>query len=410
MHIAVPDMDLTSAAVWWFVASVGALTTLLGTLLAWLRARSSSIDPLNDADLAITVMKPMSGKDPHLEENLESFARLRAPRGFEVLLCLGRESDAAWPIAKDFVRRYPERFRLTVGVTPGFGNAKSAQLISAFPHAKNQLIWVSESNVDTSQAYLEALASTWKRAQAKGRVKTLVHAPLVGVGGKGVGAALERMHLASLQNPNHELALLVGLHAVVGKTEFFHRDDLQALGGFQAFGNYLGEDHMMATAFAKEGVVRCIGIPTRNVLGSMTLHAWFDRHARWAVMRKTMVGPAFYFLEPLVHLGVPSVLFLCGLIPGWLLAVLLLVRVFIDGVNYAMQAHALPRVSDLLLVPLKEAALFLAWVNAVFSVHVKWRADRAIELGPDSLVVSTDANPSRLGRQYASLRRAFGRD
>lgn len=402
-------MNFPSATVWWFVASAGAIVTLLGTLLAWLRARRGRPGQLTDADLAITVLKPMSGKDPHLEENLESFARLRAPPDFEVLLCLGKESDAALPLARDFVRRYPQRFRLTIGTAPSFGNAKVAQLISAWPLAKNDFIWVSESNVDTSQAYLEALALTWKQANAHGRVKTLVHAPLVGVGGEGVGAALERLHLSSLQNPNHELGLLLGMHAVVGKTEFFHRDDLLALGGFPAFGNYLGEDYLMGAAFAKAGVVRCISVPTRNVLGPMTMQQWFDRHARWAVMRKTMVGPAFYFLEPQIHLGWPTVLFLCGLIPAWLLALLLLVRVFVDGVNYAVHAREAPRVSDLLLVPLKEAALFVAWVNAVFSVHVKWRADRAIELGADSLVVSTEANPSMLSRQYASLRRALGK-
>ncbi len=402
-------MNVPSAPVWWFLASVGALFTLLGTLLAWLRARRVVSGQLTDADLAITVMKPMSGQDPRLEENLESFARLRAPADFEVLLCVGRDTDGAYPIARDFVKRYPQRFRLSVGSAPSFGNAKVAQLISAFPQAKNPLIWVSESNVDTSQAYLEALALTWKQANAQGRVKTLVHAPLVGVGGEGVGAALERMHLSSLLNPNHELALLVGLHTVVGKTEFFHRDDLLALGGFQAFGNYLGEDYLMGAAFAKAGVVRCISVPTRNVLGRMTLQQWFDRHARWAVMRKTLVWPAFYFLEPQLHLGWPTVLFLCGLVPGWLVVVLLLVRVFVDGLNYAVHARQAPRVGDLLLVPLKEAALFVAWLNAVFSVHVKWRADRAIELGAQSLVVSTEANPSLLGRQYASLLRALGR-
>jgi len=402
-------MQLSSSVVWWLVASAGAILTLFGTFRAWQRGRRVASDQLTDADLAITVMKPMSGCDPHLEENLESFARLVAPPDFEVLLCVGKESDAALPIARDFVRRYPQRFRLTIGSAPSFGNAKVAQLISAWPLAKNPLIWVSESNVETSQAFLEALARTWKHENEGGRVKTLVHAPLVGVGGEGVGAALERMHLSSLQNPHHELALLLGMHAVVGKTEFFHRDDLLALGGFQAFGNYLGEDYLMGAAFAKAGVVRCISVPTRNVLGALSVQQWFDRHARWAVMRKTMVGPAFYFLEPQIYLGWPVVLFLCGLIPGWVLGLLLAVHLFVDGVNYAMQAREAPRLTDLLLVPLKEALLFVAWTNAIFSVHVKWRADRAIELGQDSVVVSTEANPSVLGRQYALLLRALRR-
>lgn len=401
-------MDRWGASFWWVAASAGAVVTLIGTLFAWLRSRRRLQGEVTDADLSITVMKPMSGKDSRLVENLESFARLVAPDGFEVLLCLGSEADAAFPLACDFVQRYPHRFRLSVGAAP-LRNAKVAQLVHAWPLAKNPFIWVSESNVETSQAFLLELVRTWKQANARGRVKTLVHAPLVGVGGEGLGAAFERMHLSSLQNPNHELGLIRKMHAVVGKTEFFHRDDMLALGGLQAFGDYLGEDYLMGAAFAKAGVVRCTSVPTRNVLGPMTVRAWFDRHARWAVMRKTLVGSTFYLLEPQIHLGWPMVLFLVGLIPGWLLALLVLVRVFVDGANYAMQAREPPRVGDLLLVPLKELVLFVAWINAVFSFHVKWRADRAIELGANSLVLSTHANPSMIGRQYASLRRALGR-
>ena len=399
-------MDPSRAQLWWILASTGAVCTLLGTLFAVLRARRRPVCPLVDADLAVTVMKPLSGQDPHLEENLESFARLRAPACFEVLLCLGGTQDEAYPVARDFVARYPERFRLTCGTAP-LGNPKVAQLVSAWPQARNPFIWVSESNVETSQEFLEALAKTWKLANARGRVKTLVHAPLVGVQGEGLGAAFERMHLSSLQNPNHELALIPRMHAVVGKTEFFHRDDILALGGLQTFGNYLGEDFLMGAAFAKAGVVRCTSVATRHVLGRISLRQSFDRHMRWAVMRKTLVGPTFFFLEPQLHLAWPTVLFLCGVIPSWLLTTLLLVRVLVDGLNYAVQARELPRPGDLLLVPLKELVVFLAWVSAVVTLHVKWRADRAIELGPNSLVVSTNANPSMLRRQYASLRRAL---
>lgn len=379
------------------------------TFLAWARALRRPAVRLQVADLAITVMKPMSGLDPSLEQNLESFAQLNAPDCFEVLLCLASENDAAYPVAKRFAEKYPTRFKVLTGTIPQLGNAKIAQLVSAWPQARNPFIWVSESNVETSQEFMEALAMTWKQANAKGRVKTLVHAPLVGVGGSGVGAALERMHLSSLQNPSHELALLLKMHAVVGKTEFFHRDDMIAMGGLQRFGNYLGEDYMMGTAFAEEGVVRCSNVATRNVLGALSVRAWFDRHARWAVMRKTLVGGAFYSVEPQILLMWPTLFFAVGLIPAWAYAVFFVMRVFVDGANYAVQARRLPGLLDLLVVPLKELLLFAAYVQALSTFHVKWRADRAIQLGRNSVVISKSANPSKWGRHAASVRRALSR-
>lgn len=393
----------------WIAGVAGTLVTLGGTLFAYLRSRHRLQVDLSSADLCITVMKPMSGLDPRLEQNLESFARLQAPESFEVLLCLGSVTDAAYPLAKQFVERHPNRFRLHVGSLATLGNAKMAQLASAWHLVKNPFVWVSESNVETSQEFMEELAKAWKLANLDGRKKTLVHAPLVGVYGEGLGAAFERMHLSSLQNPNHELGLIRKMHAVVGKTEFFHRDDMAAMGGIEAFGNYLGEDYMMGVAFAREGVVRCISRPTRNVLGKLSVRAWFDRHARWAVMRKTLVGSTFYILEPQVHLGWPTVLFLVGVLPGWLYALVVAARMFIDGFNWSIQTGQLPRVTDVLLVPVKEALLFAAWVQAIFTFHVKWRADRAIQLGPNSLVVSRSANPSKLERHRESLRRAFTR-
>lgn len=393
----------------WVIACAGTLVTLVGTFFAWLRARRQVSGTLREEDLCITVMKPMSGNDPRLAENLESFAQLKAPASFEVLMCLASESDAAYPIARQFVDKYPHRFRLTTGSMPALGNAKIAQLVAAWPKARNPFIWVSESNVETSQQFMEALALAWKQANANGRVKTLVHAPLVGVYGSGLGANFERMHLASLQNPNHELGLIRKMHAVVGKTEFFHRDDMVALGGLQAFGNYLGEDYMMGAAFAKAGVVSCISLPTRNVLGPIPVGTWYDRHARWAVMRKTLVPVTFYVMEPQVYLAWPTLLFIAGVIPAWLLGVLTVARILVDGFNYSIQAKEAPRLADLLLVPVKEAVLFVAWLRAVLTFHVKWRANQAIRLGAKSLVLSKDADPSKFRRHAASLRRVLGK-
>jgi ceramide glucosyltransferase len=378
---------LTSGSpVWWVVACAGTVVTWVGTFCAWLRSRRRVRSALSPFDPGVTVMKPLSGVDPSLEDNLETFARLRSPAPLEVLLCLRSEADPAYPLACEFVERFPHRFRLALGAAPSLGNAKLAQLAAAWSEVKHPLVWVSESNVETSQAFFEALVVTWREANEEGRVKTLVHAPLVGVGGDGVGAAFERMHLASFQNANHELALLLELHAVVGKTEFFHRDDLTALGGFHAFGQFLGEDYLLGEAFAREGVVRCVPLATRNVLGNVPVRAWFERHERWAVMRKLLVGPAFYCLEPLVLLAWPALLWLAGLVPFECFALCLLARVFIDGFNWAIHAKAWPRVSDLLLVPFKEALLFAAWLRAVFSSQVKWRASTSIELGPRSEV------------------------
>jgi hypothetical protein len=322
-------------------------------------------------------------------------------------MCVGSERDGCDPIAKKFAEKYPERFKLVIGSHPTLGNAKMAQLSVGFPHAKNELIWVSESNVETSQKFMYSLVATWKEAQVNGRRPTLVHAPLVAVGGQGsLGGALERIHLASFQNCSHEFSLLGGVHAVIGKTEFFHKDDILALGGIEAFGNYLGEDYMMGRAFQNAGVVRCARVPTRNVIGQLRVKDWFGRHARWAVMRKSMEPGIFYSSELFIYTAIPLLMGLFGVISAKVALSVLALKMVIDVTMFWAHAEEPPTVGDVLIVPLKEILFLVTWIYAATTLHVKWR-DKAIRLGKHSTVLTKTAEPSKLRRHWNTVKRVF---
>ncbi len=409
-------MLLSNSMPIWLMVVVGFFTVssvfvyAVGSVLAVVRRYRSPRVNVDIAELNISVLKPMSGMDPGLRKNLQSFAALRAPSTFEVIMCVATESDACISLAREFVGRFPERFRLVIGSNPSLGNAKMAQLSVAYPSAKNPFLWISESNVETTQEAMTSLMVAWKEANVDQRRLTFVHTPLVGVYGSGLGAAIERMHLASFQNANHEIALMAGVHTVVGKTEFMHRDDLAAVGGIEAFGNFLGEDFMFGKVFAERGVVRCASEPTRNTLGALRVKAWFDRHARWAVMRRTMAPVAFHLLEPTIYPAIPVLFAMAGFIDWRLAAAILVFKIAVDGVCYATHSGSLPRPIDLIAVPLKELLLLVAWVNALTTFHVKWRADKSIQLGRNSVVVSRDAEPSRLKRRWNQVRRLLGAD
>jgi hypothetical protein len=392
-----------------FFTWVGAAVYTYGTVAMLIRLVRERPSTVLQNELKVTCLKPMAGLDANLRENLQTFADLKAAPEFEVILCLGHEKDAALPLARQFEAQYPQRFRVKVGRNPHLGNAKMAQLAVGLPLAKNDLIWVSEANVETSQNFLEALVGTWKAVNAVERVPTLVHAPLVAVEGSGIGASFERSHLASFHNPNAELAALIKENIVVGKTEFFHRDDLRAVGGLESFGDYLGEDYMLGQAFAKLGVVRRIPLATRNVLGHVTFSSWFNRHVRWAVIRKSVKPFEFFVFELLSYSAVPMLLFLAGLVPWSVLAFLLVHRAGIDAIAYATLSRQTPRVQDVLLSPFKEVALFAAWVVGSTTNHVKWK-DRAIHVGPKSAVLTLDAEPSKFKRHLNTFRGLFDRN
>jgi ceramide glucosyltransferase len=395
-----------SAIVTFFVFFSGALYTL-GSVMAFARLRRKARVQIVPTDCRISVIKPLRGLDPQLAENLASFARLEAPPEFEVILCVADENDLALTPARRMVLLHPRRFKLIVGANPKHFNGKIAVLSIAIPHAKNDLLWLSDSNVETSQAFMHSLLASWKESNLKTRLPTLVHAPLVAVGGdSSMGGALERMHVASFVNCGHELSLLGGVHAVIGKNLLMHRNDLALVGGIDAFGSYLGDDFLIGCAFQKAGVVVCASVPTRNVIGPLRGREWFSRHTRWALLRKTMKPAAFFTCEPFIYSATPMLMGAFGLVSAEIVLGVMVYRVLIDIACFSMHAREAPRLCDILISPLKELILVATWVAATTTNHVTWRQD-AFRVGSGSALVARADEPSKLKRLWNRVRRIF---
>ncbi len=340
--------------------------------ILWRRFRRPAVQQ-DLSRFRVSALKPLRGLDPDLEKNLQSFADIQGLSAFEVLLLVDDEGDAALPIARSFAERWPERFRIVVGTTPGFANPKVASLAHGLAHARHDLLWISDSNVETDAGALRSLITAWREAQPRGRRPTLIHAPLVAVRGRGLGARFERLQLVSYNNVNIELCRIAKQDAVVGKSLFLHRDDLAAVGGLEAFGSSSGEDYLMGQAFRKIGTVLCAARATRQVLGEEAARQFFDRQRRWGVLRKNMFWQTFLFLEPFTLLGVTFVTAALGLLPGWALALGLGVKIAGDMALFAAFAGQPPRLLDVLLLPFKEVVLLSSWVAAIPTRQVNWR-------------------------------------
>src|SRR6202007_1508447 len=84
--------------------------------------------------------------DDDLEANLESFSALRGV-DVEVIVSVADPADPALPIVERVARRH--RWKIVVGGDPAreHGNRKIARLIAAMPHARGDVIFISDSNV-----------------------------------------------------------------------------------------------------------------------------------------------------------------------------------------------------------------------------------------------------------------------
>jgi ceramide glucosyltransferase len=105
-----------------------------------------------------------------------------------------------------------------------------------------------------------------------------------------------------------------------------------------------------------------------------------ERHARWAMMRRRLCPAAFY-LEPLTNPLLLLPLAIAAL--GNLAFVWLLATWFIRDVlsTVALSKRIAPQAEGgigwaLIVSPLRDLAMMVAWSSALFARHVSWRGTR----------------------------------
>ncbi|MBX3186686.1 MAG: glycosyltransferase [Labilithrix sp.] len=241
----------------------------------------------------VSILKPLAGRDDDLDDNLESFAHLRQVR-YEILFGVASPSDPALPAARAFVARHPEIDARIVFTDPNAAtNPKIAQLIGLAEAARGDVFVTSDSNVRVGPDYLDRVVAPLGDPSCG-----LVTSVFAGTGERTLGAGLENLQLSAIIMPCVVLSTFF-VPITIGKSMAMRRVDLDRLGGFAPFGDVLAEDAVIGRRVADDGMRIATSfyvIENRNVAGSLA--KTFDRHARWAKMRRAIV-PGFFALEPL---------------------------------------------------------------------------------------------------------------
>ncbi|MDL1951375.1 hypothetical protein FBQ97_16400, partial [Acidobacteria bacterium ACD] len=256
----------------------------------------------------VSVLKPLSGLDDGLEENLASFARLTGV-DHEVVLSVESPGDPALAVARRVMARFPGApFRLVVGEgTPGrLKNGKVDRLIAAARHAGGDVLLVSDSNVRVEPADVARTVALFDDPSV-GLVSNL----FVAEGAADLGATVEALHLLTFVLPGTALAASAGVPCVVGKSMAVTREALAAAGGLEAFLGVLAEDQAMGLAVRRAGFrVLVSPVVVRNVVERRTLARALDRQVRWGKIRYAF-SRATYAAELLVN-PLPVAIAACG--------------------------------------------------------------------------------------------------
>lgn len=333
---------------------------------------------------AVSVLKPLCGKDAELEKNLETFFAQDQPE-FELVFGVVDASDPALAVVERVRARHPQ-VPCQVVVHDGAGalNPKVDNLVGLLPRARHDLVLVSDSNVSAPPHYVRELASLYDQEGA-GVVTNL----FAGVGENSLGSALECVELCGFVSAGVALPTLLGDPLLVGKSALFSRERLQALGGLERLSDVLAEDFVLGKTFAHAGE-RLLLAPTvlSNVASGLSLRAALARRLRWSMLRFRL-RPTAAALEPLISplALIPLVWVALG---PWALAWAACVILLRDaGGWWLLRGPKRLWLPILLGVPRDLFALAI-WVIAPLKHHVSWRG-RRFRLGAGTLLYAERA-------------------
>jgi len=290
LHASLPTI---TSVVMDVVAAFGCVQAAVGATLLR-RFETPPSGKVRDAALPpVTVLKPLHGDEPLLEEALSSFCTQDYP---EVQIVFGVQSrtDSAIALVERLQARFPELdLVLVVDGTPHGANRKIANLINMLPASRHDVLVISDSDIHAEPNYLRQVVAALE-TPGTGLVTTLY-------GGRPASLTLSRRLAAGQINhnflPGVLMSRLLGRQDCLGATMALRRETLDAIGGLPALSPHVADDSALGRLVRAHGqgiaVARTMTITT---IAEGSLRDLFAHELRWGRTVRT-VEPVGYALS-----------------------------------------------------------------------------------------------------------------
>lgn len=260
----------------------------------WKLHRTVDRSPPEQPYPGISIIKPLTGIDPNLLSNLETFFTLDYPM-YEILFCVECEDDPAVMLVQQTLQpKYPHvdvklfKGGKRVGVNPKINNMQPAYLSAKYP-----LVLVSDAGIRMREDTLLDMVQHMRDDVA------IVHQMPFACDAEGFAAVYEKVYFGTAQARMYLCADFLGINCHVGMSSLVRKEALDDVGGLAAFADYLAEDYFMAQAIVSRGWrMRVASLPALQNAGSRSVGALQARLTRWARLRIAMV-PTTTMLEVL---------------------------------------------------------------------------------------------------------------
>ncbi len=350
-------------------AVAGSLVYCILTVVAALCYRA--VRPRNLRNpVPISVLKPLSGADEGLDENLATFF-LQDYHEFEILFAVHEADDPAVAVVQKLRRRFSTiPVRLIVNGEPPYPNAKVFSLVRMSSEARHPFLVLSDSDVRVTPRMLRTIASEFQDERVG-----LVTCPYRAVPGHSFWSTLEAIGMNTGFLGGVLVArMLEGMRFALGAAIAVRRELVERMGGFHNLKDYLADDFIIGKLAAEHGykVVLSSQIVEHHI-GTQRFRTNLEHRLRWA--RSTRCSrPRGYWGEIFTN-PVPLALLLWSLKLVWwpLLLLTVLVRTAAAGLVAGVVLDDSLIQKRWWLIPIEDIVTFAVWIAGFFGNRIRWR-------------------------------------
>ncbi|VDQ08886.1 unnamed protein product [Trichobilharzia regenti] len=297
----------------------------------------------------VSILKPLSGKDPNLEKNLLSFFEMDYPT-YELLFCISDKEDPAYELVERLITQHPHIDAQLILAKDLFGiNPKIINLQAGYEASKYSLLLISDSGLWMRSDTLMDMVSSLEEDPKIGLIHQVPYMkPYSGV----LSCTEDEINILSIQHyPKHIsfndidegeyertvrnrttptnleyvpticeqpsftwvvqlvffscwhakiylVASFLNMNCVTGMSCLLRKCLLDDSDGFRKFGYYLAEDYFISKHISSRGwKISLSHQPAWQNSPSPCLYQFYMRILRWSQLRMSMVFLAFLF-EP----------------------------------------------------------------------------------------------------------------
>jgi len=375
-HQAVTIIESLAAA--GATASIAYYALCLWSAARFLRQQKTPNENIRpNSFLPVSILKPLRGTDPEMHESFRSHCRQDYPE-YEIIFGVSDANDPAIQLVEQLKTEFPQHaIRLLVCRQNLGANTKVSNLAQMACEARHECLLVNDSDIRVEPDYLRRVLAPLTNPKV-GLVTCLYR----GIANSTLGSRLESLGISTdfaagvLVVQNVENGIRFGL----GSTLAFRRNDLQAIGGFEALVDYLADDYQIGCRIAALGrKVKLSDVVVETFLPRYTLRGFLNHQLRWA---RTIRDSRFWGYVGLgVTFGLPwaalALIFAHG--AGWawdLLACTAALRVAVAvvvGKSVLQDRHV---IRSLAFIPLRDLFALSVWIVSFAGHTVVWRGDR----------------------------------